>query len=102
MTDVSTICQYSSSESKWVVSRQSMVLNSGYWPDWSIKLQFYCSSVCEALNGYEDSKCDWCVLIRQLSELNSRLVSAKLSVVQSFSRSWFSMSLSIKSLVGCQ
>ena len=28
--------RWSSSESKWVVSRQLMVLNSGYWPVWSI------------------------------------------------------------------
>ena len=27
---------YSTSEPKWVVSCQLMVLNSGYWPDWSI------------------------------------------------------------------
>ena len=36
--------------------------------------------------GYEDSLCPWCDSIRLLSQLNSRLLLVKLSVVRSFSR----------------
>ena len=37
--------RWSSSESKWVVSCQLIVLNSSYWPDRSIKLECYWSSM---------------------------------------------------------
>ena len=33
------------SESKWVVSRQLVVLHCGYWSEWSITLRCYWSSV---------------------------------------------------------
>ena len=37
VTDFSTGChEWSSSETKWFVSRQLMVSISSYWPDWSI------------------------------------------------------------------
>ena len=39
--------------------------------------------------GFEDSQCHWCASIRVLSQLNSRLLLVKFSVVQSFSRSLF-------------
>ena len=38
VTGVLTTCAVVSSESRWVVSRQLMVLNSSYWPHWSILL----------------------------------------------------------------
>ena len=41
--------RWSSSESKWVVSCQLIVLNSSYWPDRSIKLECYWSSVSSAV-----------------------------------------------------
>ena len=46
VTDVSTTCAVVMFRvKKWLVSRQLMVLNSGYWPDWSIKSRCYWSSV---------------------------------------------------------
>ena len=65
-----------------------MVLNSGYWPDWSIKSRCYSSSISYAvmLLAMKTRKCHGCVSIRLLSQLNSLLLLVKLSVVQSFSR----------------
>ena len=73
-----------------VVSRQLMVLKSGYWSVLSIKSRCYWSSVSlisRDVIGYEDSWCHWCVSIRVLSQLKSPLLLVQLSVVRSFSRS---------------
>ena len=43
VTDVSTTRAVVIFSVKCVVSCQLMVLNSGYWPDWSIKSQCYWS-----------------------------------------------------------
>ena len=43
---------------------------------------------------------NWCVSIRLLSQLNSRLLLVKLSVLQSFSLSWFCLISSISRLYG--
>ena len=50
--------------------------------------------------GYKDAKYHWCVSIRLLSQLNSRLLLVKLLVVQSFLRSLFCLSPSISRLNG--
>ena len=73
-----------------VVSRQLMVLKSGYWSVLSIKSRCYWSSVSlisRDVIGYEDLWCHWCVSIRVLSQLKSPLLLVQLSVVRSFSRS---------------
>ena len=49
---------------KRVVYLQLMVLNSGYWPDWSIKSRCY---------WLEDSWCHWCVSILLLLQLRESI-----------------------------
>ena len=89
---------WSSSESKWIVSRPLMVLNSGYWPDWSIKSQCYWSFVNQPRRTLIWLWRLVILLVRfvsLLSQLHSRLLLFKLSVVMLFSCSWFCLVLSI-------
>ena len=48
-TDISTTCAIGIFRVKLSWSRQFMVFNSSYWPDWSIKSRYYGSSVSLAL-----------------------------------------------------
>ena len=86
-----------------VVSRQLMVLKSGYWSVLSIKSRCYWSS------QFNKPWCYWLwrlvmSLVRFdpciMSQLKSPLLLVQLSVVRSFSRRWFCVSPSI-SLLYC-
>ena len=50
--------------------------------------------------GYEDLISNWCVSILLLSQLDSRLLLVKLSVLESFSRSYGNLTSSISRLYG--
>ena len=93
-------------QSEFSVSRQLMVLNFGYWPDWSMKSRCYWSSVSEAvlllakktsdvIDAFRSVYChSWTVVY---SILSIRLVSCP--VVLSW---WVLLDSANKSFVPCR